>query len=69
MGAPVVAGWCTTVGLARGRTGGCVITWEGASLANGSDKTTATPGDGFARGMGLYPGPCIVPPIPWTQVP
>ena len=69
MGAPAVAGWHTTTGLARGGTGGCVITWEGAGLANGGDKTAATPVDSFARGMGVYQGPCIVLPAPWTQIP
>ena len=69
MGAPEVAGWHTTTGLARGGTGGCVITWEGAGSADGGDKTTATPGDGFAWGMGIYPVPCIMLPTPWTQVP
>ena len=64
VGAPAVAGWCTTTGLAGGRTGGCVITCEGAGLANGGDKTAATPGDGFTQGMGIYPGPCMVPPAP-----
>ena len=69
MGAPAVAGWCTTAGLAGGGTGGCVITCEGAGLANGGDKTAATLGDGFARGMGVYLGPCMVPPTPRTWVP
>ena len=69
MGAPAIASWCTTASLARVRTGGCVITWEGTGSANGSDKTAATPGDGFAWGMGVYPGPCIVLPAPWTRVP
>ena len=69
MGALVIAGWCTTADLAWGGTGGCIITWEGASLANGGDKTAATPGGGFSRGMGVYLGPCIMLPTPWTQVP
>ena len=64
--APAVAGWHTTTGFAGGGTGGCVITWEGPGLVNGGDKTTATPGEGFAWGMGVYPGPYIVPPTPWT---
>ena len=31
-------------------------------LAHSGEKTAVTPKDGFARGMGVYPGPCIVPP-------
>ena len=69
MGALVIAGWCTTAGLAGVGTCGCVITWEGAGLANGGDKTAATPRDGFSREMGVYLGPCIMLPTPWTRVP
>ena len=69
VGAPAVAGCHTTDSLAGGGTGGCVITCKGAGLANGGDKTAATPWDGFARGMGVYPGPSMVPSTPRTQVP
>ena len=69
MGAPAVAGWCPTAGLAGGGNGGCVITCEGAGLANGGDKTATTSGDGFAQGMGVYPGLFIMPPALRTWVP
>ena len=66
VGLPGVAGGCITMGLAEGRTGGCVFTLGGAGLVNGSYKTAPTPGDGYAQETGVYLGPYIMSHTPQT---
>ena len=54
---------CYTGGEADGQTGGV------AGLASDGDQTAMTLRDGWTCGIGLYPSPYIVLPVPWTWVP